>query len=89
MQTATYLYYMAFFDLYNKLMEEYIRDRAKHKAIAVYTFKSINCDGSTAIGGSKLRECLLLTLQHFNKNIELEEVEKIINAVDKLQKNVF
>ena len=70
-------------------MEEFFRDRAKHKAIAVYTFKSINCDGSTALRGDKLRACLMLTLQHFNKNIELEEVEKIISSVDKLQKNVF
>ena len=39
-------------------MEEYIRDRAKHKAIAIYTFNSINCEGSTAIKGGKLRESL-------------------------------
>ena len=30
-------------------MEEYVRDRAKHKAIAIYTFNSINCDGKTSI----------------------------------------
>jgi hypothetical protein len=53
-------------------MEEYIRDRAKHKAMAVYTFKSINCDATTGIARNKLRECLRQTLQHFNKNAELE-----------------
>lgn len=67
-------------------MEEYIRDRAKHKAIAVYTFNSINCDGKTSIKTQRLKESLKQTLAHFNPVVELEEVDKIIDSVDRFQK---
>jgi hypothetical protein len=30
-------------------MEEYFRDKAKFKAIATYTFNSINCTGDPSI----------------------------------------
>lgn len=70
-------------------MEEYIRDKAKHKAIAIYTFNSINCDGKTSIKASRLKESLKQTLLYFNKSIDVEEVEKIVSSVDKLQKNSF
>lgn len=67
-------------------MEEYIRDRAKHKAIAVYAFNSINCDGSTSIKTVKLKDSLRETLKYLNCRIELEEIDKIIDSVDRFQK---
>lgn len=67
-------------------MEDYIRDKARHKAIAIYTFNSINCDGKSSIKISKLREALKQVLLGFNAHIDMEEVDKIINAEDKFQK---
>ena len=67
-------------------MEEYIRDKAKCKAIAIYTFNSINCDGQNRIKLSKLKDSLKLTLLHFNSLIQEEEIEKIINSADKFQR---
>lgn len=51
-------------------MEEYIRDRAKCKAIAIYTFNSINGDGQNRIKTSTLKDSLKLTLLHFNSLIQ-------------------
>jgi hypothetical protein len=53
-------------------MEEYIRDKAKHKAIAIYTFNSINCDGKSSIKISKLKEALKNVLNTFNSDINME-----------------
>ena len=78
------LYYLIYIP--EEEMEEYILDKAKHKAIAVYTFNSINCDGKTSIKISKLREALKQVLLTFNANIDMEEVDKIINSEDKFQK---
>jgi Ca2+-binding EF-hand superfamily protein len=70
-------------------MEEYIRERAKHRAIAVYTFNSINCNGETQIKTARLKESLKLTLAHFNANIDGREVESVIEGVDKFQKQAL
>lgn len=67
-------------------MEEYVREKAKHKAIAIYTFNAINCDGKTSIKINKLRDSLKNVLFQFNRNIDMEEIDKIINNADKFQK---
>jgi len=70
-------------------MEEYIRERAKHRAIAVYTFNSINCNGETQIGTNRLKESLKNTLVYFNSNIDTKEVDTVIDGVDKFQKQTL
>jgi Ca2+-binding EF-hand superfamily protein len=70
-------------------MEEYIRERAKHRAIAVYTFNSINCNGETQIKTNRLKESLKNTLLHFNNNIDTKEVDTVIDGVDKFQKQTL
>lgn len=69
-----------------KSMEEFIRERAKHRAIAVYTFNSINCDGKTTIRSSKLRDSLRVVLHQFNPGVQMDDVDKIIQNVDKFQR---
>lgn len=68
-------------------MEEYIRERAKHRAIAVYTFNSINCNGETQIKTARLKESLKESLAHFNPSISLAEVERIVDSGDRFQKH--
>lgn len=70
-------------------MEEYIRERAKHRAIAVYTFNSINCNGETQIRTNRLKESLKNTLVHFNSNIDTNKVDTVIDGVDKFQKQTL
>lgn len=70
-------------------MEEYIRERAKHRAIAVYTFNSINCNGETQIRTNRLKESLKNTLVYFNSNIDTKEVDTVIDGVDKFQKQAL
>ncbi len=67
-------------------MEEYIREKAKHKAIAVFTFNSINCDGKTSIKTNKLKLAVKRVLLQYNPNINMDEADKIINTADKFQK---
>lgn len=70
-------------------MEEYIREKAKHKAIAVYTFNSINCDGKTFIKTLKLKEALKQVLNQLNSAISPDEIDKIINEADRFQKQAL
>lgn len=67
-------------------MEEYIRERAKHRAVAIYTFNSINCNGETQIKAERLKESLKQTIAHFNPAIDSKDVEEIVDGVDKFQK---
>lgn len=70
-------------------MEEYIREKAKHKAIAVYTFNSINCDGKPSIKTSKLKDALKQVLKQLSPSINTDEVDKIINEADRFQKQAL
>jgi hypothetical protein len=70
-------------------MEEYIREKAKHKAIAIFTFNSINCDGNTSIKTSKLTDSMKSVLYQFNPMINLEEVDKIIASADRFHKHTL
>jgi hypothetical protein len=67
-------------------MEEYIRERAKHRAIAVYTFNSINSNGETRIKTTRLKESLKQTLSYFNASIDTKDVDSMVESVDKFQK---
>lgn len=68
-------------------MEEYIRERAKHKAIAIFTFNSINCDGKNEIKTSKLIDSMRTVVYQFNPLINMEIVDKIIESADRFQKH--
>jgi len=39
-------------------MEEYLRDKAKSKSIAIYTFNTINGNGTTSIKTQMLKDAL-------------------------------
>jgi hypothetical protein len=55
-------------------MEEYIRERAKHRAIAIYTFNSINSNGETKISTLRLKDSLKKTLVYFNPSVDGKDV---------------
>jgi Ca2+-binding EF-hand superfamily protein len=67
-------------------MEEYMSSRAKYKAIAIYTFKSINCDGKTSISTHKLKDCMRNTILHFQPSTDSESIDSIINRANPFQK---
>ena len=52
-------------------MEEYLRDKAKHRAIATFTFNSINCDGKSSIKISKLKSSIKQVVKEINPDIEI------------------
>lgn len=59
-------------------MEEYMRERAKHRAIATYTFNSINCDGRPTIACFKLKDSLKMVLQQFNHQVQNDDIDRIM-----------
>lgn len=67
-------------------MEEYLKDRAKSKAIAVFTFKSISTEGEDRLSIDKFKLGLEETFKHFDIVIEEGQVDEIINQVDRFQK---
>ena len=70
-------------------MEEYIRERSKQKSIAVFTFHSINSDGSTSIKLNKLREALKQVISSMNCHIDMEEIDQILLSEDKFQRQAL
>ncbi len=47
-------------------MEEYLKDRAKSRAIATYTFKSILTEGENKISIEKFKLAMEETFSHFD-----------------------
>ena len=70
-------------------MEEYFRDRGKYRAIAIYTFNSINCRGEHSVSTRRLRDALKATLTAMACAIEEREVDRIIDDAARGNKTEF
>ena len=70
------------------IMEEYLRDRSKQKAVAVWVFNSINPYGETTIDPQHLQPALLNSLLALNPKVDSQDVEKIVREASTNSHNV-
>ena len=70
-------------------MEHYLQDKAKTKAIAVYTFRAIAGPKATEMPFAQLLIGLKATMKKLEPTVAEEEITSIVQEVDRLRCGVL